>query len=437
MDKEKNEVMEGYKETEIGLLPADWEVVKAGNIFKNVDLRVKHLAYYKEPLPILSITRYEGLILQEEKFIKRVASRDISNYKVVKQGQLVYGFPIDEGVIAILHRYKIGVVSPAYQVWEIKKEVDLIYLDAVLKTPLLIKQYIKFASNVVHRRRNLSPKDFINVAIPLPPLPEQRKIAYVLSTIQKAIELQDKVIAALRELKKSLMRHLFTYGPVPIDHIDRVPLKETEIGIVPEHWEVVRLVEVGLIVTGTTPSTKVAEYYGGQFMFISPGDIGEGKYVTTTQKWLSDKGLQIARPLPRNTVLVVCIGGTIGKTGMTLVDNCVTNQQINAIIANERVSPDYLYYALSLRAKDLPLLASRAAIPIVNKSNFKKFKIILPPEEEQNYIAHILDALEQKITSEQQRKSALQSLFQTMLYLLMTGRVRVKDLEVKEDALRW
>jgi len=88
---------------------------------------------------------------------------------------------------------------------------------------------------------NLSSSRVKNFKIPFPPLPEQRSIAFVLSTLQQAKEKTDSVITATRALKKSLMKHLFTYGPVPLQEAEKVPLKETEIGMVPEEWEVVKL----------------------------------------------------------------------------------------------------------------------------------------------------------------------------------------------------
>ena len=168
-----------FKDTHLGPIPVDWEMVRIGDIFEPVHIKLKNYRGNRDDIPILSMTRYQGLILQSDKFDKRVASRDTSNYKIVKYGQLVYGFPMDEGVIAILHRYPMGAVSPAYHVWQPTREIDLTFIDRLLKTPALLRVYKMLSSNVVERRRNLSKRDFVNIEIPLPPLPEQRAIAHV------------------------------------------------------------------------------------------------------------------------------------------------------------------------------------------------------------------------------------------------------------------
>ena len=156
------------------------------------------------------------------------------------------------------------------------------------------------------------------------------------------------------------------------------PRTQTEIGAIPESWEVVQIGEIGRVVTGNTPKTSVPEYYGGPYMFIAPGDISEAQYVTKTNKYVSAEGLKVLRPLPRDAILVVCIG-TIGKAAMTSAKQSVTNQQINAIIPNARAFSHYVYYAVTYRSRSLSALAGRTVIPIVKKSSFAKFPIPLPP----------------------------------------------------------
>jgi type I restriction enzyme S subunit len=250
--------------------------------------------------------------------------------------------------------------------------------------------------------------------------------------VQDAKEKTGAVIATAKSLKKSLMRHLFTYGPVSIGAAESVPLTETEIGPVPEGWIIINVGEVGKVVTGTTPRTSVPEYYGGAYMFTSPGDIGEEMYVKKAEKYISEKGLKVSRPLPRDTVLVVCIGATIGKTALTSAEQSTTNQQINAIIPNEKVFAHYLYYAISHRAPYLPSLAGRAAVPIVNKSNFANFPIPLPPLTIQQKIASILSTVDKKIEAEENKKKALDELFKSLLRNLMTGKIRVNHMEMPQ-----
>src|ERR1035438_7404488 len=118
----------------------------------------------------------------------------------------------------------------------------------------------------------------------------------------------------------------------------------------PANWRICELRELGEIVTGSTPRTARPEYYGGPFKFITPGDLGGGAFVTRSAKTLSAQGLAASRKLPRDSVLVVCIGASIGKTAITADEVSVTNQQINAILPNEKIIPLYLHYAFCCRS---------------------------------------------------------------------------------------
>lgn len=126
---------------------------------------------------------------------------------------------------------------------------------------------------------NLSQSKLAELPMALPPLPEQKKIAHILSTVQRAIEAQQRIIQTTTELKKALMHQLFTEG------LRHEPQKQTEIGPIPESWEVVEIGDLGKCVTGSTPKTKVASFYDPPSEdFIAPADLGARRYVYDSEK---------------------------------------------------------------------------------------------------------------------------------------------------------
>ncbi|HEX2094911.1 MAG TPA: restriction endonuclease subunit S [Longimicrobiaceae bacterium] len=383
---------------------------------------------------VMSCSKIHGIILQSKKFKHRVASKDTSRYKVVPPGTFVYDpMLLWDGSIGRNNYPFSGLVSPAYSVFQHSPEVDPEFLELLLRSPQMIPQYRSISQGTNTRRRKAHFMDFSSIQILLPPLSEQRAIAGVIQAVHRSKKVTEQAIAAAWELKRSLMRHLFTYGPVSIAQTNQVRLEHTEVGPAPEHWRLEEIGSLGEVITGTTPSTKRTEYYGGPYMCISPGDLGLSKYVTTTQKSLSQEGLAVSRALPRNTVLVVCIGGTIGKVGITSAEWSATNQQINAIVPNREIDPHFLYYALSRRTTDLLAMAGRAAIPIVNKSNFLRLRIPVPPLAEQQEIGRLLSVLDDKLEADKARASAIDILFGCLLHHLMTGKLRVHDLPEVAD----
>ncbi len=377
---------------------------------------------------ILSITRYAGLIPQTRKFSKKVAGSNISNYKIVTQGQLVYGFPINEGVIAI-SSYSIGAVSPAYQVWNvIREDVDLEFLNWLVKHPIMIAQYLRYATNVVHRRKNLKPQDFRQVLFPLPPLPEQRAIAHVLRTVQQSKEATERVIAALRDLKKSLMRHLFTYGPV--DAADQVALQDTPIGPIPAHWRVVRLGEVTQLVRGISWSKKEQSPDGIPVVAIP--NIREGR-ASFDIRYRVAKKISEAKQLYEGDILLVGSSGSPHNVGRTAIVQGLPFQQATfasflvKVIPSDETERDYIYHLLGSQVVDFVRCSKRAADGKYNLQvrALKEHLIPLPPLPEQRQIARILQAVDRKIEAEEARKEALESLFKTLLHQLMTAKVRL------------
>ena len=174
-------------------------------------------------------------------------------------------------------------------------------------------------------------------------------------------------------------------------------------------WEEKRLGEVGEIVTGTTPSTKIKSYYEkGTYSWITPTDINENKDIFESERKLTEEGLKKGRFVPKNSVLVTCIA-SIGKNAILRVDGSC-NQQINAIIPNDKNNVDFLYYVLETqRVKNKMLeLAGQTATPILNKQEFSKIKVYLPELKEQQKIAEFLSSIDDKIEINEKKLSKLE-----------------------------
>ena len=137
--------------------------------------------------PVLSITKSDGIVLQSEKFKKRIASKDTADYKVVHRGQLVQGIHIDEANFGIQEVVDIGIVSPAYKIWNIKSNIIVPkYLEIVLRSPRSIAYYASKFNGSIKRRERLSDKDFLQMRIPCPAVEEQ---IYAIEVLNKAAEL--------------------------------------------------------------------------------------------------------------------------------------------------------------------------------------------------------------------------------------------------------
>ena len=155
----------------------------------------------------------------------------------------------------------------------------------------------------------------------------------------------------------------------------------------PKGWVWTTLGEIGEIITGNTPSKDNKEYYGGNIPFFKPTDLEQGIDTKFSNDKLSQLGFESSRKLPANTVLVTCIGATIGKTGLISVEGSC-NQQINAIVPTKSIIPYFLYYACvsEYMQNEIKSNASATTLPILNKGNFSKIAFPLPPLEEQKRI---------------------------------------------------
>lgn len=199
--------------------------------------------------------------------------------------------------------------------------------------------------------------------------------------------------------------------------------KNTLLGIIPNEWEVKKIKEIGQVVTGNTPATSEKENYGDSYLFVSPVDLSDLKYIKNTEKKLSLIGFEKSRKLPKGAVLFTCIG-LIGKVGISLCDlSC--NQQINAIICNELMFNEYLYYELRIRASKIKLIAGEQVLPIINKSDFENVKILIPPLPEQRKIAEVLSTWDRAIEKQTLLVEKLELRKKGLMQQLLTGKKRL------------
>lgn len=282
---------------------------------------------------------------------------------------------------------------------------------------------------------NLSQSRLKNFDIPLPPLPEQHAIATTLRTVQDAKEKADAVIAATKALKVAMMKHLFMYGPVPPEDADKVVLKETEIGQVPEEWEIRKIGDVLIFQPGYAFKSEDYVDSGVKLFKISNVSFGitnwkDVSYLPSSfydefkqyQLKIGDLVIAMTRPI---------VSGGI-KISRISSNDCpsLLNQRVGRFIPKSTINLDFLYQSLFNNSfiDAIGDGAGGSQQPNISGKQIERIVIPVPPIEIQNHIAIILSAIDKKLAAEQSRKEALDSLFSSLLHDLMTAKIRVKNI---------
>ena len=246
-----------------GPLPQGWFTRRIGEFATECKQRAGH----RTDLPVMSVTKHHGIVRSDQFFSKRVHGKNTSNYKVVNPGQFAYAtIHLNEGSIGKLRGSTPGIVSPMYTVFDVHDGIEPDYLFAVLKSRRSLRVYEKITQGTVNRRGGISFRTLSGLVLHHPPLPEQRKIAAILSSVDDAIEKTQAVIDQVQVVKRGLMQELLTRG-LPGRH---TRFKQTEIGRIPEEWEVVELSTVASVERGKFAHRPRNDprFYGGWYPFI-------------------------------------------------------------------------------------------------------------------------------------------------------------------------
>ena len=437
MNTPTNDIIpQGFKMTELGALPEEWKVVKAKNYFLEIKQKVgfENKDKYK-PVAVgeLGLRFREEIYKHKTKLTEKTETYLIFPYCSICFGLGSKTLAVDVNTI----KNSMYSVSAAYKIFK---------FDDNTFNPIFLGFYVKSVKDLwgskllvqsVRQGKKIDKDIFYNLSIPLPPLSEQQKIAAVLSAVQEAKEKTEAVIDATKALKKSMMKHLFTYGPVSPQEAENVPLKETEIGPVPEDWEVVRLGDTFEF----SKKPRNLKIKNDDFVPFIPMEM-----ISETNKsiksWEEKRYSEISSGtfVFRKDIIIAKITPSFENGKQAILDNLPTDfgyatTEIWALhpAKNKKSITYYLHYYLKISsirkilAGKMEGSTGRQRLP---KNVLENLPMPLPPLPIQQKIASILSAIDEKIEAEENKKKALEELFKSLLHNLMTAKIRVNQLEI-------
>ena len=276
---------------------------------------------------------------------------------------------------------------------------------------------------------SLSREFLYNIALQIPAKAEQTQIATILSTIDRAIEQTEALIAKQQRIKTGLMQDLLTKG---IDENGNIRSEETHefkdspLGRIPVEWEVVT---TGQVTKSLVPGRDKPDLDGGGVPWITIPDI-EGMYLDLPKSGLSLSLNAIkvanARLMPKGTVLMSCVG----EFGIATITECdaVANQQLHGFICDQSILPEWLIAQINASGNRIDNMATQTTIKYLNKNGCESILITLPSLKEQVKIISILDNINDLFEKQKKSLNKLRSLKTGLMQDLLTGKVRVTDL---------
>lgn len=360
-------------------MKTDWKYMKLGEVcdlFMGKTPARKNTSYWLDKdfewVSISDMTQGKTVPITKEYVSKKAVSE--CNMKSVPVGSVIMSFKLSIGKVAITDR--LLYTNEAIMAFPInnkfKNILDVDYLYHCLKG-------IKWSGgNRAVMGLTLNKGLIKETSIPVPPLSVQKSIVRELDHLNNIIQKSRELLAEYDKLAESLFYEMFG-DPVMND----------------KGWEISILKNIGDIITGKTPAKKEAKNYDSDDrMFVRPSDLSFSfKYINNTEQYISEYAFQHSRKLPKNTVLSCCIG-SVGKVGV-LKEEAITNQQINAILLYDEMNAIYVAYYL-LAIKEIFIEKANApVVPIINKTDFSKFPIPVPPLPLQQAFASKVEQIEQ------------------------------------------
>ena len=373
------------------------ETVKLGLLIK----KTKVARCGEHSYPVLSITKQDGIIMQSEKFKKRIASADTSDYKIIPRGKLVQGIHIDEGNFGIQDIVDNGIVSPAYGVWDVNDGLVIPkYLEMVLRSPKSIEFYRSKLTGTVNRRGHMSDADFLSMDIPLPDRDTQSKILKTMKQTTSVLYSCQQQLAKLDELIKARFVEMF--------------------GDKNYHYESL----INLILDGTSLSYGIVQPGNdgtGDMGVLRPVDIVDGKLTMSSIKYIDRSiGEGFKKTELDGDELLITVRGTTGITALT--DGRFAGMNVTRGIAvirynRKKINPLYLnaYFNTDESQRYIQEHTRGATLQQINLSDLRIQRIMLPPLSLQNQFAAFVAEVDKSKVEVQKALDQTQLLFDSLM----------------------
>jgi len=272
----------------------------------------------------------------------------------------------------------------------------------------------------------INRKELSELLILLPLLPEQKRIAEILTTVDEVIEKTSQIIEKTKEVKKCLMQRLLTRG------IGHTKFKKTEIGEIPEEWRVLKGTDLAVKITkGSSPKWQGYEYQDDGMLFITSENVRDGFLDVSNPKFLPIEfhNRLRASQLQKGDILINIVGASIGRACVFKGEykDANINQAVCLFRAKEGIEPIFILNYLQLPKTIHRLLETQAGSARQNLSlaDINHFPFLLAPFPEQKRITAILSPLDEQIEKESNHKGQLEILKKGLMQVLLTGKLRV------------
>ena len=358
--------------------------------------------------PVLSMTMHNGLVFQDEKFKKVIASKDTSDYKVVYRNQLVISFPIDEGVLAAQRITDAGIVSPAYGIWDIDQAKILPeFLEYALRCNRAIQYYKAKLRGSTARRRSLPTPTLLTFSVPLPGLERQLEILDRIHKAKRLVTLREQELQALDDLIKA--RFVEMFGDMLIN---------------PKGLPEKRLDSLADIVSGITKGRKIKtdELYEVPYMAVS--NVKDGYIDWTTVKTIMATGGEIDqyRLMPGDVLMTE--GGDPDKLGRGAIiheppKDCIHQNHIFRVrLKQDILLPVFMaQYLQQQKAKRYFLGCAKqtTGIASINMKQLSALPVLTPQMKDQEEYAAFVSQVDKSKAVVQKSLDETQILFDSLM----------------------